>query len=47
MKKKFLSLSFKQILQIVLPLAIIAIYTCTSFTYLVNVIIKRNTVKVA
>ena len=46
-KEKLFSLSFSQILQIVLPLALIAVYTCCSFTYMVNVIIQKNTVRVA
>ncbi|MCR5762169.1 MAG: methyl-accepting chemotaxis protein [Treponema sp.] len=47
MNRKFLSLNSKQIMQIVLPLAIVAVYTCFTFTYLVNSIIKRNIVNVA
>ncbi len=46
MKHKFLSLNLKQILQIILPLAFIAVFTCCTFTILVNSIIKRNIVNV-
>ncbi len=47
MKHKFISLNLRQILQIVLPLAIIAVFTCCSFTVLVTSIIKGNVVNVA
>ncbi|MCR5607367.1 MAG: hypothetical protein K6F69_11205 [Treponema sp.] len=47
MKHKLISLNLKQIIQIVLPLAIVAIFTCFTFTLLVNNIIKRNIINVA
>ena len=42
MKKKFLSLSFKQILSIVIPLAIIAIYATFSTLFILNMVLEQN-----
>ncbi len=42
MKEKMFSLSWKQIMGIVLPLAVVAVFTCVSFTNIMNDIIKAN-----
>ena len=47
-EKKFMfSLGWKQIVGIVLPLAILAVYNNFSFSYLVNRIIEKDTIRVA
>ena len=45
MKKKLISLSFKQILLIVLPLAVVASFTCISFTNIIRDIITADTTR--
>ncbi|MBR1404680.1 MAG: hypothetical protein IJ558_10965 [Treponema sp.] len=45
MKKKLISLSFKQILLIVLPLAVVASFTCFSFTNIISDIITADTTR--
>ncbi len=42
MKKKLFSLSFKQVLSIILPLAIIAIYATFSTLFILNMVLEQN-----
>ena len=44
--KKFFSLSLKQILILVVPLVIVAMYTCISFTFIANKIIEAAILRV-